>query len=130
MIESLYNRPHYVMAQALMDKCVRVQEAVASNVANIETPGYKRVELKSGFEKELTQWMESSDPSLKSGVIAELAVDQESPAVRPDGNNVNLETELLTMNRNALEYEFLTKYVGHSFSSIRMAITGNSSSSR
>jgi len=125
MIEALYDREVYKMAQVLMDKSVLKHQAIASNIANIETPGYKRVDLDKGFETQLKEMMESGDTDGLSSFQHRLSVDTETPAVRPDGNNVQLENEMLAMNRNALEYEYLTKYMSKSFGMIKTAISGN-----
>lgn len=125
MIEALYDREVYQMAQVLMDKSLLKHQAVASNISNIETPGYKRVDFDSGFEAQLQSMLKSGDMKALSTFEHKLSVDTQTPSVRPDGNNVQLEDELLAMNRNALEYEFLSKYMGRSFGKIKTAITGN-----
>ncbi len=129
MIEALYDREAYQMAQVLMDKGVLKHQAIASNIANIETPGYKRVELDKSFEHQLQGMLKSGDTKGLSSFEHKLSVDKDSPATRPDGNNVQLENEMLSMNRNALEYEFLTKYMSRSFGKINTAISGRVSGS-
>ena len=125
MIEALYDREAYQMAQVLMDKSVLKHQAIAANIANIETPGYKRVDLDKTFEAQLQGMLKSGDTEALGQFQHKLTIDTESPSVRPDGNNVQLEDEMLSMNRNALEYEFLTKYMSKSFGRINTAITGN-----
>lgn len=128
MIEAVYDRQVYQMAQVLMDKSLLKHQAVAANIANVETPGYKRVDLDSAFDSQLKRLLASGDTQAIASFEHKLAVDTDSPSVRPDGNNVQLEHELLAMNRNALEYEFLSKYISKSFGKIKTAITGNVSS--
>ena len=125
MIEALYDREVYQMAQVLMDRSLLKHQAVASNIANIETPGYKRVDFDSRFEAQLQNMLKSGDIEGLSNFEHKLSVDTQTPSVRPDGNNVQLEDEMLAMNRNALEYEFLSKYMSKSFGRIKTAITGN-----
>ena len=124
MIEALYDREAYQMAQVLMDKSLLKHQAVAANIANIETPGYKRIDLDKTFEGQLQEMLQSGDVRGLSSFEHKLSTDTDTPAVRPDGNNVQLENEMLSMNRNALEYEFLTKYMSKSFSKIKTAISG------
>jgi len=127
MIEGLFDRENYQMAQVMMDKNLLKHQAIASNIANVETPGYKRIDLDPAFESRLSNIMKSGNTQAMQDFQHQLAVDHESPSIRPDGNNVKMETELLAMNRNALEYEFMTKYIGKSFGRIRSAITGQTS---
>ena len=127
MIEGLFDREAYQMAQVLMDKSLMKHQAIASNIANIETPGYKRVDLDPAFEKKLHEAMKNGDTKALAKFEHRLTVDTNTPSVRPDGNNVKLENEMLAMNRNALEYEFLSKYMGKSFGKIKSAITGRAS---
>lgn len=117
------------MAQVLMDRSLLKHQAVASNIANIETPGYKRVDFDSRFEAQLRSMLKSGDIEGLSNFEHKLSVDTQTPSVRPDGNNVQLEDEMLAMNRNALEYEFLSKYMSKSFGRIKTAITGNTAGS-
>lgn len=125
MIEALYNREVYQMAQTLMDKSLLKHQAIASNLANVETPGYKRIDLDKSFEAELQTMLRSGDIQGLQDFKHRLEVDTETAAVRPDGNNVQIENEMLAMNRNSLEYEFLTRYMSKSFGRIKSAITGN-----
>ena len=53
MIEALFNQPNYLAAKKTLDAVALRQEAINNNLANLETPGYKRVDLSSNFEQEL-----------------------------------------------------------------------------
>jgi flagellar basal-body rod protein FlgB len=52
--------------------------------------------------------------------------DATARSMRPDGNTVELERELLEMNRNSVEYDFLTEIVSRNIKQMRMAISGRS----
>jgi flagellar basal-body rod protein FlgB len=54
----------------------------------------------------------------------QLAEDQTARSIRPDGNTVELETELLAMNRNVVDYNFLTDLVSNNIKQLKVAITG------
>jgi flagellar basal-body rod protein FlgB len=51
-------------------------------------------------------------------------VDQTARSVRPDGNTVEIERELLALNRNAVEYQFLSEVVSNNLKQLKMAISG------
>lgn len=127
MIEALFDRESYQMAQAMMDQSMIKHQAIAANIANIETPGYKRIDIDPRNQLQFEELLKTGDLNQLNHFQHKVAEDHNTAVIRPDGNNVKLENELLSMNRNALEYEFLTKYMGSSFGKIKTAITGNTS---
>ena len=124
MIDQIYNRENYVLAKKLLDVSHARHEAISGNLANAETPGYKRVDIKTDFAEELKKLAKSNDIESISALRATLETDLNSPSVRPDGNNVQLDSELMKMNKNAMQYEFLTQYTANSLKRIKTAITG------
>jgi flagellar basal-body rod protein FlgB len=65
--------------------------------------------------------------SLSSDTLApKVMEDAHAAATRPDGNTVEVEHELVEMNRNAVEYQFLSDVVSRDLKQLRMAITGRS----
>ena len=121
MIQQIFNQGTYAASKQLLDASVVRHEALASNMANIETPGYKRVDLPQDFAKQFAS-------SVRNGGTAPaptLAEDATAPVQRADGNNVSLDKELLSMNRNAAEYDALTEFVSGSIKQLRLAISGH-----
>src|SRR5882762_6258037 len=98
MIDALFSQSNYLAAKKMLDVTVMRHEAIASNLANIETPNYKRVDVSPTFENQLQQAVASKDPSQLSNVQPQLAVDSSAISGRGDGNTVSLESELLKMN--------------------------------
>lgn len=124
MIEKIFSTPSYDASKILMDVSVMRQEIFASNLANLETPGYKRLQVSGDFSKVLNE-------ALKTGKLSKVAMpsvsqDLLSPAQRKDGNNVVLQDEMLAMNKNGSEYEALVDFVSGSMRTLKVAITGRS----
>ena len=116
----------YALAKKLMDLSALRQEAVASNIANAETPGYHRIDVAPDFANQLKAQMSSGAPATSfDSLQPSLAEDTQARTVRPDGNTVDIEHELLAMNKNAVEYGFLTQIVSGNIKQLRMAISGN-----
>ena len=90
------------------------QRTIASNIANVNTPGYtaKRVI----FEDALAKSVEKGD-----GDVTAVTARSLEPT-RLDGNNVNLDTETLSSIDTMLRYQFATQAVNGSFSSMRTAM--------
>jgi len=73
---------------------------ISANIANQNTPGYTRQEVR--FEDALREAVASG--SKLKGLQPEIIQDTITPA-RPDGNNVNLELELNALRENRILFE-------------------------
>lgn len=125
MIDQLLARENYDLAKCLLDAAALRHEALATNLANIETPGFKRLDLAPDFARQLENYASSPDPAAALTTLQpKIAEDLTARAMRPDGNNVQLDRELLEMNRNALEYDMLTQFASDSIKRLKSAITG------
>ena len=124
MIEGLFNQTNYVAAKKLLDVTALRQEAIASNIANVETPHYKRIDVTRNFSTELSQALASKDAARIAEIKPELAADVSAVATRRDGNTVQLESELLKLNQNFLEHQLETQLVSGNMLKLRLAITG------
>jgi flagellar basal-body rod protein FlgB len=126
MIEALFNQPSYLAAKKTLDAVELRQHAIANNLANLETPGYKRVDLAPTFQAELERACNSGDSRQLASLQPVLATDTSAIACSPDGNTVNLEKELMNMNQNTLTHAFETQLVSGMLQRMRLAITGKS----
>ncbi|WP_291732778.1 flagellar basal body protein [Clostridium sp.] len=88
-------------------------KTIANNIANINTPNYKRKYVK--FEETLNN-------ANKTGKI-EVKTDT-SGAVRTDGNNVDLENEKVNQAANTLMYNGLISLTNSKLSMAKSVITG------
>jgi flagellar basal-body rod protein FlgB len=100
-------------------------EAINNNLANLETPGYKRVDLAPSFEKALEQASAAGDAQQISSLSPSLTVDTTAKAASKDGNTVQLEQELMRMNQNAMTHNLETQMVSNMLAKMRLAITGH-----
>lgn len=125
MIDPIFSSDNYQLARNLLDAAALRHEAIAANVANAETPGYRRVDIAPDFATQLRARLAAGNLASTQGAPApRLAVDNQARSVRPDGNTVDIENELLAMNRNAVEHEFLSDIVSGNLKQLRLAITG------
>jgi flagellar basal-body rod protein FlgB len=123
MIEALFNQPNYLAANKALDAVVLREGAIANNIANLETPGYKRVDLAPSFESALEHATASGNPQQIGALNPTLAVDANAvPSL--DGNTVHLENELMQMNQNSMTHSLETQLVSGMLSRMQMAITG------
>ena len=124
MIEALFNHPNYLATKRMMDATALRHEAIASNIANVETPNYKRIDVAPNFQAELRQAIASKDPSNIGTLKPQLVEDTSTVSGRRDGNNVQLETELLNLNQNTVAHTLETQLLTGSLLRMRLAITG------
>ena len=124
MIDALFNQSSYVAAKKMLDVNLMRHEAIASNIGNIETPNYKRVDVSPAFETQLQQAISSGDMEQISSLQPQIGIDTQAHSSRSDGNTVQLESELLKMNQNTLENAVETQIVSGSLARMRMAVTG------
>jgi flagellar basal-body rod protein FlgB len=125
MIDPIFHSDNYQLARKLLDAAVLRHEAVATNVANAETPGFRRLDVAPDFAVELKARVAAGDFAQNAASIRpQLAEDRTARSVRPDGNTVEIERELMVMNRNAVEHDYLTEIVSNNIKHLKLAITG------
>ncbi|MEO8428459.1 MAG: flagellar basal body rod protein FlgB [Verrucomicrobiota bacterium] len=126
MINALFNQPNYLATKKMLDATVLRQEAITSNIANLETPNYKRLDVAPSFSSDLRQAIASKNPTQIENLRPHLIVDSAAFSPKRDGNTVQLEDEMLHLNQNFVEHSLETQLVSASLSRLRMAITGRS----
>ena len=124
MIEGLFSNNNYVASKRLLDITQLRHEGLASNIANIETPGYKRVDLPKDFGKEFANRLRSGEVQHMANPT--LTQDATATSKRRDGNNVEIDKELVEMSSNTMQYDTLTEFVSASLKQLKVAITGRS----
>ncbi len=93
---SMTNTPTMQMLSRFLDVAAYRQTLIAGNMANVDTPGYRTVDI--DFRTELLRALDSTEEVSPT-------VRQVSNLVeRPDGNNVNLDRESLLMAHNQLQF--------------------------
>ena len=110
----------------------RRHSAIAANIANVDTPGYRAVD--ASFAGLFQSSMASLPLAVTNGShlagVAESRGDVFVPvggAARRDGNDVNIDQEMTKLARNQVEYQFLARRLSSKFGKLREAITGKAS---
>ena len=99
----IYDTTQSTLEKAIMGAAAR-QQAIAQNLANVDTPGYQRVDV--DFHKTLRDAMASG----AGPQSATFSPQRDATAqVRPDGSTVDADVEASAQARNGLEYETLVQ---------------------
>ncbi len=127
MLESFSE--NYYLAKRQLDGVILKQKALVSNLANLETPKYKRIDLDPNFDAQLEQCVQQNNIQNLDNIQPQLVEDKTASQTREDGNNVEMDKELLRMNENVLRHKLILKTLDDSLKHVKNAITGNSGGS-
>jgi flagellar basal-body rod protein FlgB len=94
-----------------MDLLSARQKLVASNIANLDTPGYRTKDIDFQFE-----FMSLAQDALPNVVEAQGLV------VKSDGNNVNMDREARLLSENALRFNLASNLMKSQLKLINAAI--------
>ncbi len=87
------------------------QKLVASNVANLDTPGYKTRDI--DFQFEFESQLSGGSPTV---------VEPTGLIVKNDGNNVSLDREARLLAENAMRFNFVTNLMKNELRMVKLAI--------
>lgn len=92
---------------------------IASNMANIDTPGYRTKDI--DFKHELARAMAAPEGSSPAVTVRNV----QGLLERPDGNNVDVDKESLELAESQLQYQMGTQLIKDRFHQLLSAINGD-----
>lgn len=104
----------------------RRHQIIASNLANVETPGYRAHDMEFKRALEAAFAPDNTHGRTNSAAVAsEAAVidDREAPA-RADGNTVDVDLQMTKLAANSGRYNALAKIMAKKFTLLRQSIDG------
>jgi flagellar basal-body rod protein FlgB len=119
---SIINDPTITALARFLDVNVFRSELVMSNMANIDTPGYRTRDV--NFSQEL----ERASGNLEYASFAPVARQVRGLMERPDGNNVSLERESLLLADTQLRFNAGVQLLRDKFKMLLSAIHEGSAS--
>jgi len=105
-----------------LDLASEQMKLTASNMANVDTPGYKTQGF--DFEQEFARQLKgSSDVAGGTGSGSRVqAQSVDGLVARPDGNNVSMDREGMQLAKSQLQFRMGVELLKHEFSSVMSAI--------
>jgi flagellar basal-body rod protein FlgB len=109
-----------------LDESALRQQAISSNIANVNTPGFKRLDVSSSFENAFSDALGNLSNGESAGMMpaGTITTAAEQGPARPDGNTVQIEQEMLGLAQNSARYEFSSEMLANNFHNMKTAITG------
>lgn len=127
MSEFLTNKTISTLSKALDGLQLR-QQAISNNIANVDTPEYKRKDV--NFESQLKAILNKNDMKLNAtnnqhfsttanlDEFAPKIATQRDTSIRNDENNVDIDYEMTALAKNQLRYQATTKLLSQKFRKI------------
>lgn len=103
--------------ERLLDVTVLRQNLISSNLANIDTPGYRTRDI--DFEKEMQKALTAAPGESPNPVVREIPGLIE----RPDGNNVSIDRETMLLAQTQLQFQTGVALLKQEFKRLQTAIT-------
>ncbi|MBN1128922.1 MAG: flagellar basal body rod protein FlgB [Chitinispirillaceae bacterium] len=135
--EMLFDKTNLPMIKNSLDAAMLRTRTVANNIANVNTPGYKRVEV--SFEQQLREALDrtrlkgarTEEEHLKLGrpLISEVNARAYKPVdpTLPSGlNNVDVDTEMAKLAEAQIMYNYGIRFGQGVFKKMNAAIQGRS----
>ena len=101
-------------------------QAISNNIANVDTPGYKREDI--AFESVLKSALGNSRYKTTDAKVADIRTSALTPrtytdyanySYRLDGNNVDIENENIMLAENQLKYQGLMHSISQEFANLK-----------
>jgi flagellar basal-body rod protein FlgB len=103
------------LLEHFLDLTAQREGLIASNISNIDTPGFRTRDL--NFKQEILKVLHSPENTPKPA-----AQEVKGLMERPDGNNVNIDREGLLLAQTQLQFHMGIELIQNEFHRISMAI--------
>lgn len=133
MLEKLTS--HLNLREKTLDAVWTRNEVIAQNIANVDTPGYKRRTVafeeylddaldKDGFKGFTTdkRHIQIGGGSLENAKI-KITKEYKNLSTRLDGNNVDIESEMASLAKNNIRYNTLVQSISGGYQRLKSVIS-------
>lgn len=129
MINGMFNTADFL--KIALDGASLRHTAISDNIANVNTPGYKRKTvnfegvLRDELEKNKLRLSTTNSKHIGGGLDTKLSSvikENKNFSVRRDGNSVNIDVEIAERAKNEIYYSAITRQISRQFESINSVI--------
>ena len=129
----LFDNNPTILLGKMLDRAALYQRVISANVANVGTPGYRRLGV--SFDEKLRNAMRSGMKNVKRTHPKHLPASDRLKKIKPEVvmvengyfngiNNVNIDEEMVELAKNQLDFNTAAKLLNLRFNSLRTAIRG------
>jgi flagellar basal-body rod protein FlgB len=113
------------LLEKMLDVSSVKHKVIANNIANVNTPGYKKMEVSFAdqLEKVLNKDSMNKFDTLQPKIV--ISKEDTSDTIRNDGNNVDMDKEVSSLVKNTLTYSIYTQLLAKKYEGIKSAIEGS-----
>lgn len=133
---NLLNGPEFSRLQGAINAAEMRQRVISNNIANVDTPKFKRSEVL--FESLLEQNMGSGNSQFigrrtnarhipigqSSSIPDAKVITDENSVMNNDVNNVDIDREMSLLAKNQLNYNYYVQQLNHDIKMMRIGIEG------
>jgi len=121
----LMNQTDYTVAAKVLDWTQKKHEAIATNIAHADVPGYHRLEVDPSFRDQVDLLLKQKTPHLIAH-LPEPMVIKDPQSIDPglDGNSIHLPDELADLSETQLKHQLATQCISDNLKQLKLAITG------
>lgn len=133
MVKSILSTTQETILQNALSASATRHKLISNNIANVNTPRFKRSDL--AFEDVLGETMTEAQSQLSrtnarhlegrpTGGFGPQIVTDNTTSTRTDDNNVDIDIEMANMAKNTLYYQAVAQTLGKYYSDLLSAIKG------
>ncbi|HHT9111935.1 MAG: flagellar basal body rod protein FlgB [Planctomycetes bacterium] len=110
------------LLEKMLDVSSVKHKVIANNIANVNTPGYKKMDV--SFADQLEKALNESSVNKFDALQPKIVISKEDTGetVRNDGNNVDMDKEVSSLVKNTLSYNIYTQLMAKKIELVKSAI--------
>ena len=120
MFDKMFGGDVFVASTRALDAYALRHQAISNNLANVNTPGYKRQDVR--FEDQLAGALADKNGLHSVSGVQPTLTTINSSSQRLDGNNVDMEAENIDLATNTLRFEVISQQITGEFSGLKSVI--------
>lgn len=110
------------LLEKMLDVSAIKHKVIANNIANINTPGYKKMEISFSdqLDKAIKDTAMNKFDTIQPKII--IAENDKNETVRNDGNNVDMDKEISALMKNTSSYNIYSQLLAKKMELVKSAI--------
>lgn len=110
------------LLEKMLDVSAIKHKVIANNIANINTPGYKKMQISFSdqLDKAIKDTSMNKFDTIQPKII--IAENDKNETIRNDGNNVDMDKEISALMKNTSSYNIYSQLLAKKMELVKSAI--------